>query len=54
VRLAAVRLAYEAADAGLLSPELAAGMRRLKGRRNLVSGLELADGRGDLAMVGQG
>jgi hypothetical protein len=32
VRLAAVRrLAYEAADAGLLSPELAAGIRRVKG-----------------------
>jgi hypothetical protein len=31
-RLAAVRrLAYEAADSGLLSPELAAGMRRVKG-----------------------
>src|SRR5262245_33417727 len=31
VRLAAVRrLAYEAADAGLLSPELAAGIRRVK------------------------
>ena len=32
VRLAAVRrLAYEAADNGLLSPELAAGIRRVKG-----------------------
>jgi hypothetical protein len=32
VRLAAVRrLAYEAADAELLSPELAAGIRRVKG-----------------------
>ena len=32
VRLAAVRRsAYEAADAGLLSPELAAGIRRVKG-----------------------
>ena len=32
VRLAAVRrLAYEAADTGLLSPELVAGMRRVKG-----------------------
>lgn len=31
-RLAAVRrLAYEAADSGLLSPELAAGIRRVKG-----------------------
>jgi integrase len=36
VRLAAVRrLAYEAADAGLLSPELAAGIRRVKGARRL-------------------
>ena len=32
LRLAAVRrVAYEAADAGLLSPELAAGIRRVKG-----------------------
>ena len=36
VRLAAVRrLAFEAADAGLLSPELAAGIRRVKGARKL-------------------
>ena len=36
VRLAAVRrLAYEAADAGLLSPELAAGIRCVKGARRL-------------------
>lgn len=35
-RLAAVRrLAYEAADAGLLSPELAAGVRRIKGVKKL-------------------
>ena len=35
-RLAAVRrLAYEAADCGLLSPELAAGIRRVKGVRQL-------------------
>jgi len=35
-RLAAVRrLAYEASDAGLLSPELAAGIRRVKGVRQL-------------------
>jgi hypothetical protein len=34
LRLAAVwRVAYEAADAGLLSPELAAGIRRVKGVR---------------------
>ena len=37
-RLAAVRrLAYEAADSGLLSPELAAGIRRLKGVKQLGS-----------------
>ena len=36
VRLAAVRrLAYEAADTGLLSPDLAAGIRRVKGARKL-------------------
>jgi site-specific recombinase XerD len=36
VRLAAVRrLAYEAADTGLLSPELAAGIRRVKGSKKL-------------------
>ena len=34
LRLAAVRrVAYEAADSGLLSPELAAGIRRVKGAR---------------------
>ena len=34
--LAAVRrIAYEAADAGLLSPELAAGIRRVKGVRRI-------------------
>ena len=36
LRLAAVRrIAYEAADAGLLSPELAAGIRRVKGVRRM-------------------
>ena len=36
LRLAAVRrVAYEASDAGLLSPELAAGIRRVKGVRRL-------------------
>jgi len=36
VRLAAVRrLAYEAADTGLLSPERAAGIRRVKGSKKL-------------------
>src|SRR5918995_122459 len=41
-RLAAVRrLAYEAADAGLLSPDLAAGIRRVKGVKKL--GLRLGN-----------
>jgi integrase len=36
LRLAAVRrVAYDAADAGLLSPELAAGIRRVKGVRRI-------------------
>src|ERR1700733_9325937 len=36
VRLAAVsRLAYEASDTGLLSPELVAGIRRVKGAKRL-------------------
>ena len=36
LRLAAVRrVAYESADSGLLSPELAAGIRRVKGVRRL-------------------
>jgi len=36
VRLAAVRrLAYEAADSGLLSPELAAGIGRVRGAKRL-------------------
>jgi len=36
VRLAAVRrLAYEAADAGLLSPDVAAGIRRVRGVRQI-------------------
>jgi site-specific recombinase XerD len=36
VRLAAVRrLAFEASDAGLLSPDLAAGIRRVKGVKKL-------------------
>jgi site-specific recombinase XerC len=39
-RLAAVRrLAYEAADSGMLSPELAAGIRRVKGVKQLGSRL---------------
>src|SRR6516165_8376806 len=36
VRLSAVRrLAYEASDTGLLSPDLAAGIRRVKGAKRL-------------------
>jgi site-specific recombinase XerC len=36
LRLAAVRrLAYEASDSGLLSPDLAAGIRRVKGAKKL-------------------
>jgi site-specific recombinase XerD len=36
LRLTAVRrLAYEAADTGLLSPELAAGIRRVKGAKRI-------------------
>src|SRR5438445_12218662 len=42
LRLAAVRrIAYEAADSGLLSPELAAGIRRVKGVRRL--GIRVGD-----------
>ena len=38
LRLAAVRrLAYEASDNGLLNPDLAAGIRRVKGAKRLVS-----------------
>jgi integrase len=41
LRLAAVRrIAYETADAGLLSPELAAGIRRVKGVRRIGVRLE--------------
>jgi hypothetical protein len=40
VRLAAVRrLACEAADTGLLSPDLAAGIRRVKGAKKLAMSL---------------
>ena len=40
VRLATVRrLAYEAADSGLLSPELAAGIRRVKGAMRMGVGI---------------
>ena len=54
-RLAAVRrLAYEPADAGLLSPELAAGIRRVKGVKKLGrTAWKLAHGRGGAsAMAG--
>src|SRR6266487_3476607 len=44
VRLAAVRrLAFEAADAGLLSPELAAGIRRVKGAQKKKLGVRLGN-----------
>jgi hypothetical protein len=44
LRLAAVRrIAYEAADAGLLSSELAAGIRRVKGVRRIGVRRELAN-----------
>src|SRR5664280_1964638 len=44
LRLAAVRrLAYEAADYGLLSPDLAAGIRRVKGVKRLGVGLSMED-----------
>ncbi len=44
LRLGAVRrLAYEAADSGLLSSDLAAGIRRVKGVRNL--GMRLGNAR---------
>jgi integrase len=44
LRLAAIRrLAYEASDYGLLSPDLAAGIRRVKGARRLGVRVENAD-----------
>jgi hypothetical protein len=44
VRLAAVRrLAYEASDSGLLSPDLAAGIRRVKGAASWRSDWQLVD-----------
>jgi hypothetical protein len=54
-RPAAVRrLAYEAADCGLLSPELAAGIRRVKGVKQLGRGSgKLADSRPVLAHAGR-
>jgi site-specific recombinase XerC len=35
LRLAVARLAYQAADTGLLSPDLAAGIRRVKGAKKI-------------------
>src|ERR1700692_2458305 len=44
VRLAAVRrLAYEASDTGLLCPDLAAGIRRVKGAQRLGVGIRTED-----------
>jgi len=55
LRLAAVRrVAFEAADSGLLSPELAAGIRRVKGGApDQSSGGELAYGRTEQATPGK-
>jgi hypothetical protein len=51
LRLAAVRrLAYEAADNGLLSPDLAASIRRVKGAKKLA----LASAIGSLVLKGAG
>jgi integrase len=55
LHLAAVRrVAYEAADSGLLSPELAAGIRRVKGARRLgvPVGNWLTAEQGKLLLVG--
>jgi hypothetical protein len=53
VRMAAVRrLAYEAADAGLLSPELAAGTAALRVQKSSVSGLEIGYPRVKHALCG--
>jgi len=42
LRLAAIRrLAYEASDCGLLSPDLAEGIHRVKGVRRLSSGFAM-------------
>ena len=59
VRLAAVRrLAYEAADTGLLSPELVAGIRRVKGvpqlGRRVGNWLSAAEGERLLSATGTG
>ena len=59
LRLAAVRrLAYEAADCGLLSPDLAAGIRRVKGVKKhgvrIGNWLTAAQGKRLLAVFDQG
>jgi len=59
LRLAAVRrLAYEAADCGLLSADLAAGIRRVKGAKNfgvrLGNWLTANQGKAQLARQGLG
>jgi len=56
VRLAAVRrLAYEAADTGLLSPELVAGIRRVKGvpqhGRRVGNWLSVPEGKAPLSGI---
>jgi hypothetical protein len=57
LRLAAIRrLAYEASDCGLLSPDLAAGIRRVKGVRRLGvrvgNWLTTEEGKNDGAILG--
>jgi len=59
LRLAAIRrLAYEAADCGLLSPDLGAGIRRVKGVKKhgmrIGNWLTAEQGRRLLAVFGQG
>ncbi len=56
LRLGAVRrLAYEAADCGLLSADLAAGIRRVQVYGNLESSWQLVDrGSGEGALAGSG
>ena len=47
VRLAAIRrLAYEAADTGILSPDVVAGIRRVKGVRQIGQKVEHTAGEG--------
>jgi site-specific recombinase XerD len=52
VRLAAVRrLAYEAADGGVLSPDVVAGIRRVRGVRQIGQRLRLEQGNDLLGAV---